>query len=238
MIKEALEYLIKLGNVESVSIGESIYSTQKLHLVNDLTPAALQVRSLSGLVEYLISDFDGDELSERKMVHVISPTEVIVFSTFNRDYQRNDYIKASAMLPAFQFDRWYDAEDFNIKLQSAFVKNGDRDIMLKVVGNIKEEAVQTVGDNGVSQSVVAKTGVATVGNVLVPNPVVLAPYRTFVEVDQPESEFIFRMQSGPRCALFEADGGGWKLAAMRNIKEYLQAALENEISSGKIVVIA
>jgi hypothetical protein len=238
MIKEALEYLIKLGNIESLNIGDSVYSTQKLHLVNDLTPAALNVRSLSGLVEYLVSSFDKDELSENKMVHVVSPTEVIVYSSFNRDYQRNEYIKASAMIPAFQFDRWYDAEDFNIKLQSSFVKNEDRDIMLKVVGNIKEESVQTVGDNGVSQSVVAKTGVATVGNVLVPNPVLLAPYRTFVEVDQPESDFIFRMQSGPRCALFEADGGAWKLSAMRNIKEYLQAALESEIEAGKIVIIA
>ena len=49
------------------------------------------------------------------------------------------------MIPSFDFDRWYDSESFNIKLQSTFVKNDDRDIMLKVVGNIKEEAVNTVG---------------------------------------------------------------------------------------------
>jgi hypothetical protein len=68
--------------------------------------------------------------------------------------------------------------------------------------------------------------------------VVLAPYRTFVEVTQPESDFVFRMQNGPRCALFEADGGAWKLTAMRHIKEYLQAALEKEIQEGKIVIIS
>lgn len=238
MLKEAFEYLIKLGNVETHEIGDSIYSTQKIHLVPETTPAALQVRSLSGLVDYLISSFDGDQLSGNKMVHVVSPTEVVAISTFNRDYQRNEYIKASAMLPSFQFDRWYDSEEFNIKLQSAFVQNDDRNIMLQVVGNIKEENVQTVSDDGISQAVVAKTGVATVGNVLVPNPVVLKPYRTFVEVDQPESDFIFRMQNGPRCGLFEADGGAWKLAAMSNIKEFLQAALEAEIESGKIVIIA
>lgn len=238
MIQKALEYLIKLGNIETMNIGETVYSTQKLNLVPDLTPSSLQVRSLSGLVEYLKSEFDKDELNKTKMVHVVSPTDVIAFSTFNRDYSRNEYIKASAMLPSFSFDRWYDAEDFNIKLQSAFVKNEDRDIMLKVVGNIKEENVQSVSDDGVSQAVVAKTGVATVGNVLVPNPVVLKPYRTFVEVDQPESDFIFRMKNGPSCALFEADGGAWKLAAMRNIKEYLQAALAVEIEDGKIVIIA
>jgi hypothetical protein len=233
MIKEALQYLINLGTVETKEIGTQTFSTQKMHLVPADQPNALNVRSLSGLVEYLISNFDTDPLGEAKMVHVVSPTEVIAFSSFNRDYQRNDYIKANAMLPSFNFDRWYESEDFNIKLQSAFVANEDRDTMLKIVGNIRE-----VGDDGISQAVQARVGVATVGTVKVPNPVVLAPYRTFVEVDQPESEFIFRMKNGPSCALFEADGGAWKLTAMRNIKEYLQAALEQEIESGKIVIIA
>lgn len=235
MIKEAIQYIVGLGNTRVEEVGTQIFSTQKLHKVEESTTDSIEVHSLSGLVEYLQSKFDGNELL---MVHVESPTKVRCFSSFNRDLNRNFLIKANAMLPSFNFDRWYDSEDFNIKLQSCFVKNKDRDIMLKVVGNIKEEAVNTVGDDGVSQAVVAKTGVATVANVKVPNPVVLAPYRTFVEVDQPESEFIFRMQSGPSCALFEADGGAWKLTAMQNIKNYLHAALEKEIQSEKIVIIA
>jgi hypothetical protein len=235
MIKAALEYLVKLGNTELEYVGEQVYSTQALHPVKEPTPDTIEVHSLSGLVEYLQSKFDGDT---KLMVHVSSPTEVLCFSSFNRDYNRKEMIKASAMLPSFSFDRWYDTENFNIKLQSCFVANEDRDIMLKVVGNIKEEVVNTVGDDGVSQAVVAKTGVATVANVKVPNPVVLKPYRTFVEVDQPESEFIFRMQSGPSCALFEADGGAWKLKAMQNIKRYLEEKLQKEVESGQIFIIA
>lgn len=237
MIKEALEYLISLGNIQQFTVGTQEFSTQKLHLIPSDTPSILQVRSLSGLVEYLTSKFDQDEFGKR-MIQVLSPTEVIVYSSFNRDYQRNEYIKATAMLPSFSFDRWYDSEEFNIKLQSAFVKNEDRDIMLKVVGNIKEENVRQIGDDGVSQAVQAKVGVATVATVQVPNPVVLAPYRTFVEVEQPSSEFIFRMQNGPHCALFVADGGAWKLEAMKNIKVYLEANLHDEIEAGKIVIIA
>ncbi len=56
---------------------------------------------------------------------------------------------------------------------------------------------------------------------VVPNPVILAPYRTFPEIEQVESKFIFRMQEGPNAALYEADGGAWKNEAMRRIKEYL-----------------
>ncbi|HFK2719142.1 TPA: hypothetical protein ACG1DY_004991, partial [Escherichia coli] len=131
-----------------------------------------------------------------------------------------------------------DPETFNIKLQSGFVKNEDRDIVLKVVGNIKEEDVKTYGDDGISQSVTAKVGVATLGQVEVPNPVALAPYRTFVEVDQPTSNFVFRMKSGPSSALFEADGGAWKLEAMKNIKTYLEEELAEELEVGRVTIIA
>jgi hypothetical protein len=235
MIKEAIQYIVGLGNTRIEKVGDQVYSTQPIHKVSLPTPNTIQVRSLSGLVEYLQSGFDGEE---QLMIHVESPTDVSVFSSFNRDFNRKALIEAKAMIPGYSFERWYDAEEFNIKLQSVFVKNEDRDIMLKVVGNIKEEDVRTVGDNGVSQSVTAKVGVATVGQVEVPNPVALKPFRTFVEVDQPESDFIFRMQNGPRCALFEADGGAWKVQAMRNIKDYLQFALEEELKAGKLVIIA
>lgn len=238
MIKDALQYLIGLGNFEVQTIGDEMYSTQQLYKIKEETPAAINLHSLSGLVDYLKSEFDYFSGSERLMIHVESPTEVVCFSSFNRDFNRNHLISTNAMLPSYNFDRWYDAEDFNIKLQSCFVGNEDKEIMLKVVGNIKEEAVNTVGDDGISQSVVAKTGIAAVDNVKVPNPVLLAPYRTFVEVDQPESDFIFRMKNGPSCALFEADGGSWKLEAMNNIKEYLAVALDKEIENGKLVIIA
>ncbi|CAM4112209.1 hypothetical protein [Mesobacillus thioparans] len=237
MIKEAFQYIVNLGTPDIHEVNGQQYATQPMHLLKEATPSPIQLRSLSGLIEYLKSDFDKD-LFPQRMIHVVSPTEVVAFSSFNNDYKRNEYIEVNAMIPAFQFDRWYDAEDFNIKLQSTFVKNDDRDIMLKVVGNIKEENVKTVGDDGVSQAVSAKVGVATVATVQVPNPVLLKPYRTFVEVDQPESDFIFRMQNGPRCALFEADGGAWKLQAMQNVKKHLETALQTEIESGQVFVIA
>jgi len=111
-------------------------------------------------------------------------------------------------------------------LQSSFIENEDRNKLLKVSGNIKEENVKSVGDDGVSQSAAIKVGVASVAEVVIPNPVILAPFRTFPEVEQPLSKFIFRMQTGPQCALYEADGGAWRNVAMESIKEYLKARLE------------
>jgi len=235
MIREALQYLVGMREVEIFHENGQSFADKTVQLLEGPTANAITVHSLSGLVEYLKSNFDTDD---RLMVHVVSPTEVVAFSEVNGDMNRNKYIKAQAMLPQFNFNNWYNSEDFIIKLQSTFVNNGDREIMLKVIGNIKEEDVRSTGDDGVSQAVTAKTGVATVGNVRVPNPVELKPYRTFVDVEQPESEFIFRMKSGPNCALFEADGGAWKLDAVNNVAEYLKKALDNEIFNEKIVIIA
>ncbi len=230
-----MKYLVGLGEVKEFLVSGQNFTDKPLHLIEQPTARAFNVRSLSGFVEYLKSNIDQ---TEQLIIQVEDPRNVVAFSSFNEDKNRDSFIKAHALTPDFTFDRFYDSESFNIKLQSCFVKNDDRDIVLKVVGNIAEENVSTYGDDGVSQSVVAKTGVANVDKVIVPNPVILKPFRTFVEVEQPESEFIFRMKNGPSCALFEADGGSWELKAMKNIKAYLKQALKEEIEAGKFFVIA
>jgi len=235
MIKEALQYLVGMGKAEIHTEHGQVYSDKPLHLIEEPTAKPFLLHTLSGLVDYIHSEFDGDE---PLIIHVVSPTSVEVKSRFNNDGNRSHFIKAEALIPDFNFDSWYDTETFNIKLQSVFVQNEDRDIMLKVVGNIQEDNVKNVKDDGVSQAVVAKVGVASVGNVEVPNPVSLIPYRTFVDVVQPESDFVFRMKDGPRCAIFEADGGAWKHLAIENVKDYLEKSLAKEIDSGRVTIIA
>ncbi len=238
MIEKALRYLVTLGNTRIEDVNGQTYSTMPMQLIRQPATSAIVVNSLSGLVDYLKSNFDHvNEL----VVHVESPTLVSVFGHLNNDSERDFYIKAEALLPSFRFGNWMDSESFNIALQSVFVTNEDRDIMLKIVGNIKDENVTAFGDDGVSQQVQTKTGVATVANVKVPNPVILKPYRTFVEVQQPESAFVFRMRTGhesPHCALFEADGGAWKIEAMDKVNEYLKEKLIKRLESGSIVLIA
>ncbi|MEF2969263.1 hypothetical protein V3851_26170 [Paenibacillus sp. M1] len=233
--REALEFLSQQGQPEVIEVNGQQYSTRPIYKVLEPTPVPLVVRNLSGLVDYLKSEFDHQA---PLLVHVVSPDEVTVISSYNNDFQRKEIIRAEALLPEFRYGVFYDAESFNIKLQSVFVENEYRTKLLKVVGNIKEETVRQVGDNGVSQSVVAKNGVANVEEVMVPNPVLLAPYRTFVEVDQPESSFVFRMKDGPAAALFEADGGAWRNDAIDAVSTYLAEELYDLIEAERIVVIA
>ena len=83
------------------------------------------------------------------------------------------------------------------------------------------------GDDGVTQQITAKTGIK-LENVPVPNPVRLAAFRTFREVEQPESVYVLRLRRGPKLpqvALFIADGDAWKLEAMTRVFDFLKGAL-------------
>ena len=237
-LKDALEYIVSLGDVDLKEVGTQTFSTKPLHIVRQPVPENLTVNSLSGLVGYVKSSFDIKEHYDSLMIHIVSPTEVQVLSHLNNDEKRTTFVTAKALLPSFRYGSFLDAEEFNIALQSVFVSNEDRAKMLKIVGNIKDENVAAFGDDGVTQQVRTKSGVATVSDVPVPNPVYLKPYRTFVELPQPESAFVFRMRSGPACALFEADGGAWKVQAMDEVHKYLADKLSEQIESGDIVLIS
>jgi hypothetical protein len=87
-----------------------------------------------------------------------------------------------------------------------------------------------------------KTGITTKENVLVPNPVHLIPYRTFLEVEQPGSDFVFRVSEGrggaPVFKLVAADGGVWESQALENVRNYLVEALKDIPDREKLTIIA
>jgi hypothetical protein len=200
------------------------YANRPLNLIKDLSPESLNLSTLTGLVDYIKANVD--KFPGTFLLQVVDHRSVKLLSPLKGDSSRDCYIQAQAKAPDITFDSFIPVEKFNIMLQSCFLSNDDRDLVLKVAGNIKEENVRNTGDDGISQTVTAKTGIAKVEEIKVPNPVVLVPFRTFVEIEQPEIKFVFRMQDGPRAALFEADGGAWKLKTMLDIKDYLKSQLE------------
>ena len=225
--REALEYLVGLGMEKEpiVELPQGTYTRESLKRVTAPLAEVLRVSTLTGLVDYIKANVD--QIRGELLIHVNAYNEVRLYSPLNCDRERELYIKAEAILPNnIRYNDFLDTERFNIMLQSSFVDAGDKAVLLKYTGLVQDEAVKSTGDDGVSQQVTVKTGVASVGQAIVPNPVSLAPYRTFPEVEQPISKFIFRMQSGPRAALFEADGGAWRNQAIINIKQYLEKELE------------
>ena len=226
--REALEYLVNLGEKKEpiIELDQGTFSRVSLSRVTEPVASKLTVSTLTGLVDYIKTNVD--HLEGKLLIQVKSPEEVALYSPLNTDREREKYVSAEAILPNnVVYDRFLDTERFNIMLQSAFVDDEDKSKLLKYTALITDDTVKNFGDDGISQKVTVKTGVASVSDAVVPNPVTLAPFRTFPEVEQPESKFIFRMKEGPSAALFEADGGAWRNKAILNIKAYLEKELEH-----------
>jgi len=229
VIKDAIEKIIEMAAPNIINMtDDTVYSDRHLHPILNPVPDPLSVATLSSLLDYLERNVDSLE-RDGLMVHVETFNKVSLLSALDDPFeQRKVYIQASAMTPTIHFERRMDPESFIIQLQSMFVKTYQRDNLLKFLGSLKAGFSKTMSDNGVSQTVTAKTGVTMVSDVEVPNPVTLQPYRTFTEIEQPTSDFVFRIHGGqdePTCALYEADGGAWKLVAIERIAEWLRENL-------------
>ena len=241
MIKDALQYIISLSQrrVENIDGKYFYFQDDVPYLVNKCRKCdTLQLSTLTSLIEYIKQGLDKNSFkSDRMVIHVVSETEVRLITEFNDDMDRYAVVSVKAKLPKIVLNDFMNQENFIIQTQSMFVDNEDKQIVLKVAGNVEDKTVAQYGDDGVTQKATIKSGLANVEDVIVPNPVVLMPYRTFFEIGQLSVPFIFRMRNGSNgvnCALFEADGGMWKGTAVHEIAEYLK----NELADESIVILS
>lgn len=126
-------------------------------------------------------------------------------------------------------------EEAMIALRTRFQATPDSEYALKLLSDITTGSKITLNDNGIATSVVSRSGVALQTNTPIRPIITLKPYRTFQEVEQPSSQFLIRV-SERGITFVEADGGMWKLAARRTVKDYLTEKLAKEIEGGLVFV--
>lgn len=195
------------------------------------SPATVPTFTLDGLCEWIKQDIDGNFAKyDRLMVAVENEVTVSVYPPvcgveLNR---RPQLAECKRKIEPFPWGKFQDQEAFIVFLLSRFTEDqhGNRDAVGKLVGNIRQEQSAEAADDGISQRVTVKNGIAKVGETIIKNPVYLAPMRTFCEIEQPVSPFVLRVQEGPAIALFEADAGEWRNAAVRSIRDYLAEVLD------------
>lgn len=205
------------------------YTDKQVYPVEAPEPRALSVTTLTGVVDYLITNQDKLNMADI-FCHVVSPTYVCVCSSLlppflNRAY----YIEAKPNQLELPFNKWMNAEPFNIALQACFLDEGDRKTVLKFISDVVAVSEAATSDDGTSQAVAVKTGITSKAVKALPNPVTLCPYRTFAEVEQPASKFIFRVRQNEgkmQYTLVEADGGAWRSEAMKNIKVFMGKSVQ------------
>jgi len=185
--------------------------------------------SLSGLIEYIKADTEHLFKEKRHIVRVKSPTMVEVIAPQAGYWRERETVAyCEAVVPEIYFGRYMNADDFQVMVQTCFLDTDNRKTVLRLAGSVRKEQNMQTADDGVSQKVTINAGVSTAADVIVKNPVELIPYRTFHEVEQPESPFVLRFNEDGNAALFTGDGSKWKLEAVDHIREYLASALYND----------
>lgn len=241
-LAEAIAKIQKDAEPHIKEINGSSWTDKSLDRIDNILRARpLEFHSLNSLVTFLADN--NDHIEYTRIIKVEDERTVSVYSPLDSDRERENIATATALTPGFKFGEFMDTETFIIASQAKFLSNEDLEKVHSFAGTVSVKSVNQYSDDGVSQSAVVKTGIAAKDECIVPNPVTLRPFRTFIEVGQPESKFIFRLKDGKNygadcvfAALFEADGGAWKLEAMKNIGEYLaKACAEAEVKKYTIV---
>ncbi len=206
----------------------------------EFAPTAYEVDTLDALVKLILTE--GVTLGRRLYVRVDSARRVTVATTYNGGELRNPYQRfplyaAVSDVPGVTIGNLMSQERAIVELQSLYGATPDRDYLLDLLSRIDvNEGVSSV-DNGVTQEVNVRTG-AVLKQATPVRPIVqLQPYRTFLEVEQPVSDFLLRVSKEGEPTLFEADGGAWKLEAKRSIAAYLAEKLADQVERGDVVVL-
>lgn len=196
----------------------------------------LTVATLGAVRDYLGANKDQIDLAH-VVVHVVSPNAVHVLGPLDaRSRTRETFVAAGADDATAGFlGKFMSLEEFVVGLQIRFADVDDRKRLLALLSNVKHETVKTALDDGVTQVVQARAGVALISDVAVPNPVLLTGFRTFRDVVQPSSLFVLRVQAGrvgglPEVGLFEADGGAWRLTSTARVRDWLADAVPTGVS--------
>jgi hypothetical protein len=243
MIREAIEKIEELTRADVIEVeGKSFLVAKDGSGVEQIIPRAefpgtLNLYSLESLVQMIKTEAT-QIFAAPFYLNARSHDEVVCY-THPLDELRRErwilYLVKAKDVPGWQEDVQYPFEEALIAIRTRFQQTHDSEYLLKLLSDITNGAKITFTDNGIASTIVTQKGVALQENATIRPIVKLKPYRTFQEIDQPESEIHIRV-SERGIKFVEADGGMWKLAARRTIAAYLREKLSEIIEAGQAIV--
>jgi hypothetical protein len=209
---------------------EHHFTNQKLFEIIPAAPpllAGVIVTTLQGFADVIGQKID-ELKTEEWFIQTVTPSLVALNNKTTDAWGRRQTLVTAKPVEfeQFQFARWYAQEEFLIKMASLFSPTEDLTYVIQVAGNLTSDASDTREDDGFTQRATVRAGMKPRECVTIRPSVVLAPYRYFPECQVVASAFVFRAiqepDKGPMLALFEADGGRWKVAAIQEVARFLR----------------
>lgn len=236
MLAKMIDKIVSLKETKTFEIGGQTYADSQLTRIPPHVdrPECIEVSGLDGICKLIRTELA--KLDTVVMVQAKAHNAVEVMTTYQPDFSRNILYRAKADAPGLRTG-FRGREVALIELRSLFIPNEGTAYLLDLLSRMTDENSVTTRDNGVTQQVEAKQGVSLNMLVDIKPRVQLQPFRTFLEIAQPESEFLIRVDPQEGIGFFEADGGIWKLEAKKNIADYFNTHLADLIEAGKVVVM-
>jgi hypothetical protein len=242
MTKDALSYVVALGNAQQLEINGRPYTDKTLHGVTEPLVSPVCVTTLSGLMGLVEAGVGGFDPTD-SVLHVVHETRIELKRVDVDKWGSRDLFAVAEFKPPnpFPFGRYIDPEEFVIFLLSGFAASDDLTKLARLCSNLSAEKVHTALDDGISQTASVRKGVVIKEEQRIAPRVMLAPFRSFPEVEQVASNFLFRLKGSgedvPDCALFEADGGMWRVYQVAAVQTWLQKALANGSERVKLLPV-
>lgn len=236
MLAKMIDKIVSLKQTQTFEIDGQTYTDGHLTRIPPHVdrPECITVSGLDGICKLIRTEME--KVGVTILVQAKSYKTVEVMTTYLPDFSRNALYRAEADVPGLRTG-FRDRETALIELRSLFIPNEGTAYLLDLLSRITDEKSVSSKDNGVTQVVEARQGVALNAVVEVKPRILLRPFRSFLEVEQPESEFLLRVDADKGIGFFEADGGVWKLEAKRNIADYFARNLADLIDAGRVVVM-
>lgn len=240
ILEEARPVILKKEDVQART-----YSSKPLHVTTIPPIESIEIHSLHGLVEYA-NKLTGVLAAESELIMRVQSPEVVTLSTLERDEIGRSEVWAIArpgydvlFYSQMEGKRLSQGEMFTA-LKTLIEASNDQRKLIEMIGRIT--SVQEVsGEVGVSAQAVTMKSSVSVTHDVIQDIVVLRPFRTFSEIEQPTSRYLFRMvpvKDGiPDCIIREIRDGQWRMEAMKSIISYLRSSLESNNVPDSVSVI-
>ena len=237
MLRDLVNKLEEMAAPTFREVDGDVFANQEMVLVKHkkAMPSCIELTGLDSICKMVRNE--ANHVGLPIYIQVKDYRTVSVFTALDDDEDRQYLYKCIADTPTVTAGRFMAYENAVIELRSLYIPNEGTKYLLQLLSSISNESKVTSSDNGVTQQVEARSGIALNSMVKVEPRVILQPFRTFLEVSQPASEFLLRINERGEIGFFPADGGVWKLEATRNVAGYFENALKDLIETGAVIVI-
>lgn len=243
MLKELAEKIEELVNgqvepeLETINGVDYIKTAKGYEKLRKPKADSINVNSLSGLSEMVKVVIENEVLGIPTLVVNVDVNDIIVSTSHNIAGEIDQIIRAYPLIPDLGFGHRQSVEELIIKLSTAFVETENTTKFINSISSLRIVEDVEFNDDGIGQTITAKKGAQLNQKYTIQPIVKLKPIRSYAEIEQVESKFLFRVDRRGEVILYEADGGQWRYDVQKRIVKYLNGSLKELINDGKVKII-